>query len=98
MTIFETTMIIAMLIFLCVEVVYLLIHVCNIEADMDWLLCNMSTFCEQLLDDGVVECIGKSQADEELKELKQMVARSRKYTDKVKREAKNAGQRKSRQV
>lgn len=98
MTVFEKILVIAMLIFLCIEVVCLLIHMCNIEADMDRLLCNTSTLCELLSDDAVVTYTGSPQANEELEELKQMVARSRKYTDKVKGEAKNAGQCKSRQA
>ena len=96
MTVFETTLVIAMLIFLCVEVVYLLVRVSNIEADMAELLDNANALYALLSVERLGTYTGGSRADEDLEELKQLVAKSRKYIDKVKGEAKNAGQRKSR--
>lgn len=98
MTVFETCIVLGALLFLCIMVAFVFAQLHRIVIGIDRLLCNTSTLCELLSDDAVVTYTGSPQANEELEELKQMVARSRKYTDKVKGEAKNAGQRKSRQV
>jgi len=86
MTVFEKTMVIVMLVSLCIEVVCLLIHMCNIEADTTDLLNNARALYKLLSDKRLVECTGSPYVNEDLEELKQLVARSRKYTGKVKGE------------